>query len=52
MDSITLTLADGRSVRWGSADESQRKVQVLAILLKQKASVYDVSGPEQPTTRN
>ncbi len=52
MDSITLTLADGRSVRWGSADESQRKVQVLAILLKQKASVYDVSVPEQPTTRN
>jgi cell division protein FtsQ len=52
MDSITLTLADGRSVRWGSADESQRKVQVLAILLKQKASVYDVSVPEQPTTRS
>jgi cell division protein FtsQ len=52
MDSITLNLADGRSVRWGSADESQRKVQVLAILLKQKASVYDVSVPEQPTTRN
>jgi len=52
MDSITLSLADGRSVRWGSADESQRKVQVLAVLLKQKASVYDVSVPEQPTTRN
>jgi cell division protein FtsQ len=52
MDSITLSLADGRSVRWGSAEESQRKVQVLAVLLKQKASVYDVSVPEQPTTRN
>jgi cell division protein FtsQ len=52
MDSITLNLADGRSVRWGSADESQRKVEVLAILLKRKASVYDVSVPEQPTTRN
>ncbi len=52
MDSITLYLADGRSVRWGSAAESQRKVEVLAILLKQKAAVYDVSAPEQPTTRN
>lgn len=51
MDSITLSLADGREVKWGSADESGRKVEVLAILLKQHASVYDVSVPEQPTTR-
>jgi cell division protein FtsQ len=51
MDSITLSLVDGREIRWGSSDESDRKVQVLAILLKQRASVYDVSVPEQPTTR-
>jgi cell division protein FtsQ len=51
VDSITLTLRDGREVRWGSADESDRKVQVLAILLKQDASEYDVSVPELPTTR-
>jgi cell division protein FtsQ len=51
MDSISLVLADGRQVRWGSADESDRKVEVLAILLKQRASVYDVSVPEEPTTR-
>ena len=51
MDSITLSLADGRQVKWGSADESDRKVEVLAILLEQHASVYDVSVPEQPTTR-
>jgi cell division protein FtsQ len=51
MDSITLSLVDGRQVRWGSADESDRKVRVLAILLEQKASVYDVSVPEQPSTR-
>lgn len=51
MDSITLSLADGREVEWGSADESARKVQVLAVLLKQKAAVYDVSVPELPTTR-
>ena len=42
---------DGRQVKWGSADESDRKVEVLAILLKENASVYDVSVPEQPTTR-
>lgn len=51
MDSITLSLADGLSVKWGSAEESDRKVKVLAILLDQKATVYDVSVPEQPTTR-
>lgn len=51
MDSITLSLVDGRQVTWGSATESDRKVQVLAILLKQHASSYDVSVPEQPTTR-
>lgn len=50
MDSITLTLSDGREIKWGSADESDRKVEVLAILLGQHASVYDVSVPEQPTT--
>ncbi len=51
MDSITLSLDDGRQVTWGSADESDRKVEVLAVLLRQPASVYDVSVPEQPTTR-
>lgn len=50
MDSITLSLVDGREVRWGSSAESDRKVQVLAVLLEQPASVYDVSVPEQPTT--
>lgn len=51
MDSITLALDDGREVKWGSAEESDRKVEVLAVLLEQRASVYDVSVPEQPTTR-
>jgi cell division protein FtsQ len=51
-DSIELRLSNHRVVRWGSADETDRKVQVLAVLLDQvKASVYDVSVPEQPTTR-
>lgn len=52
MDSIDLRLTNGRLVRWGSADETERKVQVLAVLLDRvKASVYDVSVPERPTTR-
>jgi cell division protein FtsQ len=52
MDSIQLRLDDGRRVRWGSADETARKVAVLSVLLdKVKATVYDVSVPEQPTTR-
>jgi|SRR4051794_926931 cell division protein FtsQ len=51
-DSIELKLDDRRLVRWGSADETARKVQVLDVLLAQvKAKVYDVSVPEQPTTR-
>jgi cell division protein FtsQ len=52
MDSITLDLAGGTKVIWGSAAESARKVQVLGVLLKDvTASTYDVSVPEQPTTR-
>lgn len=52
MDSITLSLTDGRKVRWGSAAETDQKVQVLNVLLHQRAKVYDVSVPAQPTTRN
>ena len=50
MDSITLTLKDGREVRWGSAAETPEKVRVLSVLLSQRAKVYDVSVPAQPTT--
>jgi cell division protein FtsQ len=51
MDSISLRLRDHSEVKWGSAAQSDRKVQVLALLLDQvKAAVYDVSVPEQPTS--
>ena len=51
MDSVTLHLRGHREVMWGSAADSDRKVEVLrALLLHTKASVYDVSVPEQPTT--
>jgi cell division protein FtsQ len=49
MDSITLALGSGDEVLWGSADDSSRKAQVLAVLLRRHATRYDVSVPDQPT---
>jgi len=49
IDSISLRLRNGRTVFWGSAAESANKARVLAVLLEQKASVYDVSVPGRPT---
>lgn len=51
IDQISLHLRDGRTVVWGSADQSADKGKVLAVLLEQEAQVYDVSVPGQPTTR-
>lgn len=52
-DSIELHLRGGRVVVWGSAAQSQKKAEVLRVLLRQvKAHRYDVSAPEQPTTAN
>jgi cell division protein FtsQ len=50
VDEIMLVLRDGRQVRWGSADQSEEKAQVLLALLDRKAQVYDVSVPGMPTT--
>ncbi len=51
-DSLTFQLADGRSVRWGSAQDTERKIEVLTALIGSvDAAEYDVSAPEQPTTR-
>lgn len=51
VDQIVLMLKDGRQVRWGSADQSDDKADVLLALLDRKAQVYDVSVPGMPTTR-
>ncbi len=51
IDTISLRLRGGRTVFWGSADDSANKAQVAAVLLDQKASTYDVSVPGQPTIR-
>lgn len=50
VDQISLELTDGRRVVWGSASQSQEKAAVLEALLRQDASVYDVSVPGNPTT--
>jgi cell division protein FtsQ len=50
VDQISLMLRDGRTVVWGSADESDEKARVLAVLLARPAKTYDVSVPGQPTT--
>lgn len=52
VDQITLVMRDGRQVMWGSAEESALKAQVVdRLLAAQKASVYDVSVPGNPTVR-
>ena len=52
IDQIELTLRDGRTVMWGSAEDSEQKAAVLARLLKQPAKHYDVSVPGNATTSN
>lgn len=51
IDQISLRLRDGRVVRWGSAEQSEDKARVLAVLLEREAREYDVTVPGQPTTR-
>jgi cell division protein FtsQ len=49
--SITLTLADGRTVVWGTTDRTDEKADKLAALLTQPGHVYDVSSPDLPTVK-
>jgi cell division protein FtsQ len=52
-DSVHLELGSDRTVVWGSAERSSEKLTVLRALLKGvKASRYDVSAPELPTTKD
>ncbi|MEU2349323.1 FtsQ-type POTRA domain-containing protein [Modestobacter sp. NPDC049651] len=57
-DDVTLTLTDGRSVLWGSADRTARKAQVLSALLARieagdldPAATLDVSTPDSVVLR-
>jgi cell division protein FtsQ len=49
--SVTLTLADGRTVVWGTTDRTGEKANKLAALLTQPGRVYDVSSPDLPTVK-
>ena len=51
VSSITLTLADGRVVIWGSTDRAEEKAEKLAALLTQPGRIYDVSSPDLPTVK-
>ena len=48
---ITLTLADGREVVWGTTDRTEEKALKLAALLTQPGRTYDVSSPDLPTVK-
>ncbi|MDP2013276.1 MAG: FtsQ-type POTRA domain-containing protein, partial [Actinomycetota bacterium] len=49
-DDVALTLKSSAIVRWGSIEQAELKAQVTRALLKRKATIYDVSAPELPTT--
>ena len=49
--SITLTLADGRKVIWGTNERTEEKAEKLAALLTQPGHIYDVSSPDLPTVK-
>lgn len=51
-DSVALDLTKGRTVTWGSEAQGARKLEVLRTLLEIDAKGYDVSAPDQPTTRD
>jgi cell division protein FtsQ len=49
--SITLTLTDGRTVSWGTADRTTEKAEKLAALLTRPGRIFDVSSPDLPTVK-
>jgi cell division protein FtsQ len=50
-DSVELDLTKGRTIVWGSEAKGTQKIRVLKSLMRIKAHGYDVSAPEQPTTK-
>ncbi|GGM63990.1 hypothetical protein GCM10010106_07430 [Thermopolyspora flexuosa] len=49
--SVTLRLADGRTVNWGGAEHGDLKARVLVSLLRHPGRSYDVSSPDVATVR-
>lgn len=50
-EQVTLRLTRARTVVWGSPERGERKAVVLMALMARRATVYDVSAPDAPTTR-
>ena len=50
-DEVTLHLADGVTVIWGTPGRAAAKARVLAVLMRTHAHFYDVSAPTVATTR-
>jgi cell division protein FtsQ len=50
--SVQFAMTDGRTVEWGSADDSARKAAVLGALLTQPGRIYDVTSPSLPTIKS
>lgn len=51
LSDISILLLDGRTVVWGSKDNSDRKAAVAIALLSQPGQIFDVSSPDLPTTK-
>nr|PZN43552.1 MAG: cell division protein FtsQ [Actinomycetota bacterium] len=49
--SVSLRLADGRTVNWGGAEHGDLKARVLLSLLRYPGRSYDVSSPDVATVR-
>jgi len=50
LDAVTLHLANGVTVDWGSTGQTTEKAHVLAILMHTHAHYYDVSAPGTAVT--
>ncbi|MGB3375558.1 MAG: FtsQ-type POTRA domain-containing protein, partial [Microbacterium sp.] len=52
-DDVTLSLGDGKTVVWGSEEDSVEKALVLVALIKSApdSRTYDVSAPTVPVVR-
>ncbi len=48
---VSLRLADGRTVIWGSDSEDARKAEVLPAVLDQPGETFDISDPTLVTVR-
>jgi cell division protein FtsQ len=46
---VQLKLANGRVIKWGDAQDNERKAAVLAPLLTRPGKTYDVATPDFPT---